>query len=227
MDKAVVLMSGGMDSCVTAAHASISHDIWALHARYGQRTEERELRAFADLCKHFGVPQSRRLVCDLRFYREIGGSALIDRSIAVPEGGEDSPSTPPTYVPFRNALLLSIAVAWAEAVGAETVFIGAIQEDAAGYPDCRKGFIDSFNAMVRWGTREETDVEVVAPFIDKTKSEVVVEGMKLAAPFHLTWACYSSCGPDPCMKCLSCIKRKRAFKEAGFQDPLVSPKGKS
>ena len=224
MERAVVLMSGGMDSCVTATLATKSREVWALHARYGQRTEERELRAFTDLCEHFHMPPSRRLVCDLSFYGKIGGSALIDRSIDMPEGGEEVRATPSTYVPFRNALLLSIAVAWAESVGAGKVFIGAMQEDAAGYPDCRKEFIASFNDMVRLGTREETDVEIVSPFIDKTKAEVVVEGMKLGAPFHLTWACYSSCGPAPCMKCLSCIKRKRAFEEAGFQDPLVSLK---
>ena len=221
MEKAVVLMSGGMDSCVAAALADRTYEIWALHARYGQRTEERELKAFLDLCYYYKIPSPRRLISALPFYGKIGGSALIDRAMEVPDGDEESTSTPPTYVPFRNAVLLSIAVAWAEAIGAGKVFIGAVEEDAAGYPDCRKGFIDSFNAMVGWGTREGTDVVVIAPFIAKNKAEVVREGVRLGAPFHLTWACYTSSGPEPCMKCLSCLKRKKAFEEAGVQDPLL------
>lgn len=222
MERAVVLMSGGMDSCVAASRAARSYEVWAFHAKYGQRTEERELKAFLDLCEYYKIPPSRRLISALPFYGIIGGSALLDRAMDVPEGDEGSPSTPSTYVPFRNAVLLSIAVAWAEVIGAKKVFIGAMEEDAAGYPDCRKGFIDSFNAMVGWGTREGTDVEVVAPLINKKKAEVVREGVRLGAPFHLTWACYSSSGPEPCMSCLSCLKRKRAFEEAGVQDPLLN-----
>lgn len=224
MERAVVLMSGGMDSCVVASRAARSYELWALHAKYGQRTEERELAAFIDLCEYFDIPFSRRLICNLPFYRKIGSSSIIDPSMEIPEGDEESRLTPPTYVPFRNAILLSIAVAWAESIGASKVFIGAVEEDAAGYPDCRKGFIDSFNAMVGWGTREETKVEVIAPLIAKDKAWVVREGMRLGAPFHITWACYSSSGPEPCMKCLSCLKRKRAFDKAGFPDPLLSSK---
>ncbi len=217
MDLAVVLVSGGMDSCVTAAIANLSSRMAFLHVRYGQRTEERELKAFHDIGDYYGVRE--RLVADISYLREIGGSALTDRTIDVPVDGVDTSTIPVTYVPFRNAHLLSIAVSWAEVIGAGKVFIGAVEEDSSGYPDCRESFYRAFQRAVDEGTRPETRIEIVTPLIRMKKWEIVKKGMELKAPFHLTWSCYRD-GSIACGVCDSCRLRLKGFKEAGFRDPI-------
>ncbi len=215
-EKAVILLSGGMDSCVTAASAIRSVDPCFLHINYGQRTEKRELEAFNSIADHYKA--EIRLVADLNYYSQIGGSALTDTSIEVPNG-LDSDDEPVTYVPFRNAGLLSVAVSWAEAMGAEKVFIGATEEDSAGYPDCRKSFYDSFNGVIREGTRSG-NIEVITPVIDMNKAEIVKLGVELDAPLNLTWSCYQR-EDLACGKCDSCLRRLRAFSEAGCTDPIA------
>jgi len=212
----VVLVSGGMDSCVTAAIAARDHDVAFVHAGYGQRTERKERACFTALADHFGV--ERRLLIRLDHLREIGGSSLTDPALAVPHGGP-GPGIPSTYVPFRNAQLLSAAVSWAEALGARGVFIGAVEEDSSGYPDCRRAFFDAFEAMIDQGTRPETRVRVVTPVIQMTKSSIVALGLELGVPFHLTWSCYQD-EERACGTCDSCVLRRRAFSQAGVPDPL-------
>ncbi len=222
--QAVVLLSGGMDSCVTAAIACERYGagkIAALHASYGQRTQARERRAFTDVADFYGI--SERLVVQLDHFRAIGGSALTDQKIAVPEDqlgirGPDG-DIPVTYVPFRNAHFLSVAVSWAEAIGAEAVYIGAVAEDSSGYPDCRPEYYRAFQELVRAGTRPETRIEIVTPVITLKKSEIVRRGVELGAPLHLTWSCYQS-EDAACGACDSCLLRLRAFAEAGVADPI-------
>jgi 7-cyano-7-deazaguanine synthase len=228
MDKtqrqAVVLLSGGMDSCVTAAIARESHgagNIAALHASYGQRTQARERRAFEEIADFYGIRQ--RLVVQLDHFRAVGGSALTDRKIAVPEDelglSGSHGDVPVTYVPFRNAHFLSVAVSWAEAIGAEAVYIGAVAEDSSGYPDCRPEYYRAFQELVKVGTRPETNIEIVTPVIKSKKSEIIRRGVDLGAPLHLTWSCYQS-EDAACSACDSCLLRIRAFAEAGVVDPI-------
>lgn len=221
--RAVVLLSGGMDSCVCAALAARDYDAAALHASYGQRTQERELRAFDGICERLGI--SRRLKVSVPALAAIGGSALTDPNLAVPEAASQfstrEPGTsniPITYVPFRNAHLLAAAVSWAEVIGAEKVFIGAVEQDSSGYPDCRPEYYRAFNEVVRAGTREGR-IEVVAPLIARRKSEIVQLGLELGAPFDLTWSCYTR-QDRACGVCESCILRLRAFEAAGARDPI-------
>jgi 7-cyano-7-deazaguanine synthase len=219
--KAVVLVSGGMDSCVTAAIASQSHRLAFLHASYGQRTECRERQAFDAIADSYRVQE--RLIVRLDHFRAIGGSALTDHRIAVPEGASggivEKREIPSTYVPFRNAHFLSVAVSWAEVIGATAIFIGAVAEDSSGYPDCRPAYYYAFEQLVREGTRPESAISVVTPVITMRKSEIVRLGRDLMAPLELTWSCYqfenSACGV-----CDSCRLRMRAFAEAGLQDPI-------
>ncbi|HXN52570.1 MAG TPA: 7-cyano-7-deazaguanine synthase QueC [Candidatus Acidoferrum sp.] len=222
--QAVVLLSGGMDSCVTAAIARERHgagSLAALHLSYGQRTQERERRAFTDVADLYGIRE--RLVVQLDHFRTIGGSALTDRKIAVPEDelGVPGPhgNIPVTYVPFRNAHFLSVAVSWAEAIGAEAVYIGAVAEDSSGYPDCRPEYYWAFQELVKVGTRPETNIEIVTPVIKLKKSEIIRRGVELGAPLHLTWSCYQS-EDAACGACDSCLLRLRAFAEAGIPDPI-------
>jgi 7-cyano-7-deazaguanine synthase len=219
--KAVVLLSGGMDSCVTAAVARETHELALVHAGYGQRTERRERRAFEEIADHWGVRE--RLAVRLDHLALIGGSALTDSRIAVPPGGTGAPGSaaaiPVTYVPFRNAHLLSVAVSWAEVIGASAVYIGAVAEDSSGYPDCRPEYYAAFQEVVRRGTRPETRIEIVTPVIGMRKSEIVRRGIELAAPLHLTWSCYQY-EDAACGACDSCRLRLRAFAEAGQADPI-------
>ncbi len=222
--KSVVLLSGGMDSCVTAAIARERHGaehLALLHAGYGQRTEERERKAFEEIADFWEV--RRRLVVRLEHFRAIGGSALTDPNIAVPENepgvGARGGSIPVTYVPFRNAHFLSVAVSWAEAIGANFIYIGAVAEDSSGYPDCRPEYYRVFQELVRAGTRPETRIEIVTPVIGMRKSEIVRRGIELGAPLHLTWSCYQS-EDIACGACDSCLLRLRAFEEAGIKDPI-------
>src|SRR2546428_1367032 len=188
---AVVLLSGGMDSCVTAAIARLSCEPAFLHVSYGQRTEERERRAFSDIARHYGV--DRTLVTRLDHLKIIGGSALTDPSRDAIEARRSGSSVPDTYVPFRNTHLLAMAVSWAEVLGAGSVYIGAVQEDSSGSPDCREEYYEAFNRLLRVGTRPETRLEVRTPLLHMSTEEIVREGLRLDAPFHLTW----SCSPGP------------------------------
>jgi len=230
---AVVLLSGGMDSSVAAAMAQERHgagNIAALHAGYGQRTQKRELRAFTEIADFYGMRE--RLVVELEHFRAIGASALTDDRIAVPENalresgakrageGNQPNSIPVTYVPFRNAHFLSVAVSWAEAIGAEAVYIGAVAEDSSGYPDCRPEYYRAFQELVRLGTRPETKIEIATPVITLKKSEIIRRGIELGTPLHLTWSCYQS-EDAACGVCDSCVLRLRAFAEAGVPDPIV------
>lgn len=217
--KAVVLLSGGMDSCVTTAIANETHSLAVFHARYGQRTEQRELRAFEEIADFYGVPE--RLVVRLDALAQIGGSALTDRRIAVPENLPDNSATIPiTYVPFRNAHFLSAAVSWAEVIGATAIYIGAVCEDSSGYPDCRPEYYEAFAQLIRVGTRPETQIEIVTPVIHMHKSEIVRKGVELQAPLELTWSCYQS-DDEACGVCDSCRLRLRAFSQAGHSDPIA------
>ncbi len=220
--KAVVLLSGGMDSCVTAAIAQQTHRLALVHASYGQRTERRERRAFEEIADFYGVRE--RLMVRLEHFAQIGGSALTDLGIPVPEREPQaapgrSGTIPPTYVPFRNAHFLSVAVSWAEVIGAAAVFIGAVAEDSSGYPDCRPEYYRVFADLVRAGTRPETRIEIVTPVIELRKGEIVRRGIGLGAPLHLTWSCYQFEDPA-CGACDSCRLRLRAFAEAGEADPI-------
>jgi len=213
---AVCLVSGGMDSCVTAAIAKEENDeLGFLHVSYGQRTEARERRAFEDLADFFQV--SRRLAVSIEHLKAIGGSSLTDREIPVSEANLESRDIPTSYVPFRNAHLLSIATSWAEIIGANRIYIGAVTEDSSGYPDCRPEFYDAFQRTIEAGTKPETQIEIVTPVIYMRKSEIVKRGVELGAPLELTWSCYQA-EHAACGRCDSCVLRLRAFREAGVRD---------
>jgi 7-cyano-7-deazaguanine synthase len=216
--RAVVLLSGGMDSCVCAALAARDHDAAAVHVSYGQRTEERERRAFLAVCDRLRIRD--RLVVRNEALRAIGGSALTDERIAVPEATPQiGHSIPVTYVPFRNAHFLAVAVSWAEVLGADKVYIGAVQQDSSGYPDCRPEYYRAYNQVVRAGTREGR-IEIVTPLIGLRKAEIVRLGLDLGAPFDLTWSCYSR-EDMACGVCESCVLRLRAFAAAEASDPIA------
>jgi len=217
-NKAVVLMSGGMDSCVTAAIAGQNYQLAGLHASYGQRTEGRELQAFYSLCEHFCVVE--RLAVRLDYFPVIGGSSLIDSRIPIRDADLRSREIPNTYIPFRNAHFLSIATSWAEVIGAKKIFIGAVWEDSSGYPDCRPEYYEAMNRVIRAGTRPSTDITIETPLIYLSKREIVKRGVELAAPFHLTWSCYRD-SEAACGVCDSCALRLRAFQQAGVEDPIV------
>ncbi len=214
--RAVVLLSGGMDSCICAALAVRDHDAAAVHVSYGQRTEERERRAFTAICDRLGIKD--RLVVRNDVFRAIGGSALTDRNIAVPESHAIGKDIPVTYVPFRNAHFLSVAVSWAEVRGTDKIYIGAVEQDSSGYPDCRPEYYRAFNAVIKAGTKEGR-IEIVTPLIAMRKSEIVRLGLELDAPFDLTWSCYSR-EDSACGVCDSCVLRQRAFGDAGAVDPI-------
>jgi 7-cyano-7-deazaguanine synthase len=219
--KAVVLLSGGMDSCVTAAIANQSHQLALLHASYGQRTEARERRAFQEIADFYGAKD--RLMIRLDSFAQIGGSALTDRKIAIPESSDSAAhrsEIPITYVPFRNAHFLSAAVSWAEVIGANAIFVGAVAEDNSGYPDCRPEYYRAFAELVRQGTRPETHIEIATPVIALRKSEIIRRGLELGAPLNLTWSCYQF-EDEACGTCDSCRLRLRAFAEAGLSDPIA------
>ncbi len=223
--RAVVCLSGGMDSTVCATLAARDFEVCGLHISYGQRTESRELRAAREVARHLGLRELLELRTDL--FRRIGGSALTDTSISVPqaapEGSEDisqrtGDEVPVTYVPFRNTHFLAAAVSWAEVLGALTVFIGAVEQDSSGYPDCRPAYYKAFNALIAAGTRNG-DIRVVTPLIGMRKREIVRLGVELRAPLHVSWSCYAG-ESEACGTCESCALRLRAFAEAGERDPI-------
>jgi 7-cyano-7-deazaguanine synthase len=215
---AVVLLSGGMDSTVCMAIArSEGYDLAALHLNYGQRTQERELKAFHDVADFYDV--QRRLVVDVSHFAAIGGSSLTDTSIEVTAPNLANPHIPTSYVPFRNANILSIAVSWAEVLGASALYIGAVEEDGSGYPDCRSEFYEAFQRVINVGTKPETRIHLSTPVIGYSKSDIVRRGVELGAPLHLTWSCYKR-SDIACGECDSCALRLRGFHRAGFPDPI-------
>jgi 7-cyano-7-deazaguanine synthase len=216
--SAVVLLSGGMDSCVCAALAARDHHAAALHVSYGQRTEQRERRAFQDICDRLSIQE--RLVVRNEALHLIGGSALTDPTIAVPQTHQDPGASgiPVTYVPFRNAHFLAAAVSWAEVLGADSVYIGAVEPDSSGYPDCRPEYYRAFNEVIKAGTKAG-NIQVVTPLIAMHKAEIVRLGLELNAPFDLTWSCYQR-EDRACGVCDSCILRLRAFRDTGAEDPI-------
>jgi 7-cyano-7-deazaguanine synthase len=215
--RAVVLVSGGMDSCVTAAIAARDYQCAFLHLNYRQRTEQRELRSFHEIAAHYGVAQT--LVISMEHLAAIGGSSLTDHSMAVTPADLHASGIPTSYVPFRNANLLAVAVSWAEVLRAEAVFIGAVEEDSSGYPDCRRSFYEAYNAVIREGTKPDTHIHIITPLIELTKTQIVQRGIELDAPLHLTWSCYQR-EDVACGTCDSCALRLRGFQNAGVQDPI-------
>lgn len=218
--RAVVLTSGGMDSAVTVAIAAQTHDVALLHATYGQRTAVRERRAFEAIADHYRVGD--RLVLDLSHLSAIGGSALTDADAALETydpATTGQGAIPRSYVPFRNANLLSAAVSWAEALGAEAVYIGAVEADSSGYPDCRATFLEAFEAAADLGTRPDTHIAIRAPLIELSKADIVRRGVELDAPLHLTWSCYQA-EERACGVCESCGLRLKGFADAGHPDPI-------
>jgi 7-cyano-7-deazaguanine synthase len=214
--RAVILLSGGMDSCVCAALAAKDHNAAAVHVSYRQRTEQRERQSFLAICERMKIRD--RLMVRNEALPMIGGSALTDNSIAVPDSHTLGQSVPVTYVPFRNAHFLAVAISWAEVLGAEKVYIGAVEPDSSGYPDCRPAYYKAFNDVARAGTKEGK-IEIVTPLIAMRKAEIVRLGLELGAPFDLTWSCYKR-EDAACGVCDSCVLRLRAFEAAGAPDPI-------
>ncbi|MEP9412708.1 MAG: 7-cyano-7-deazaguanine synthase QueC [Candidatus Brocadia sp.] len=218
-DLAIVLVSGGMDSCVTAAIARVQYQLAFLHVNYGQRTESRELKSFNDIASYYNIPGDRILISNIDYLSKIGGSSLTDPRMNVQDAQVDTNEIPTSYVPFRNTHLLTIAVSWGEVIGAKKVFIGAVEQDSPGYPDCRPSYYEAFNNLIKIGTKPTTCIEVETPLIHKSKSEIVKTGISLNAPLHLSWSCYRNTN-KACGLCHSCFLRLKAFKEAGVKDPI-------
>jgi len=216
--KAIVLVSGGMDSCVSVAMAAAENESVALlHISYGQRTEARERKAFNDIADFYGVKD--RLDVSIEYLAKIGGSSLTDASMDVTEADLESKEIPTSYVPFRNANMLAIATSWAEVIGAKRIYIGAVAEDSSGYPDCRPEFYAAFQQTINTGTKPDTHIKIHTPIIDLTKAEIVMKGLELNAPLHLTWSCYRR-EDLACGTCDSCALRLRGFDQAGIVDPI-------
>ena len=216
-NTAVVALSGGMDSCVTAAIANKNFELALAHINYGQRTEARELKAFNDIADFYEV--QKRLVIDYTHLSKIGGSSLTDKKIKVTEADLTNKSIPSSYVPFRNANILSACISWAEVLNASAVFIGAVYEDSSGYPDCRPEFFTAFEKMIDAGTKPSTKIKIETPIINYSKSEIIKKGIELGAPLKLTWSCYQN-EDEACGVCDSCALRLRGFQQAGIEDPI-------
>ncbi len=215
-EKAIVLLSGGLDSCVVTAIAQENYYVCLLHVNYGQLTDKREEKAFKDIAEYYKVKDF--LNVDIGYLQKIGGSSLTDEALTIPEKSSNN-DIPSTYVPFRNANLLSIATSWAEVIGAKKIFIGAMEEDSSGYPDCRESFFTSFNKTIEQGTKPDTHIEIETPVLHNTKAEVVKIGLELHAPLHLTWSCYQN-EEKACGVCESCTLRITAFQKVGYPDPI-------
>ncbi|MEQ8191748.1 MAG: 7-cyano-7-deazaguanine synthase QueC [Candidatus Eremiobacterota bacterium] len=213
---AIALVSGGMDSSVTAAIAGEDYELALLHVNYGQKTELRELKAFHDIADFYDV--EKRLIVNIDYLKHIGGSSLTDDTMEISTSGL-SDEIPSSYVPFRNTHIIAMAVSWAEVIGAEKIFIGAVEEDSSGYPDCTKSYYEAYNKLIEVGTKPSTHIEIITPVIDMKKSEIVKKGMALGAPLHLTWSCYGN-SELACGECDSCLLRLRGFREAGVEDPI-------
>jgi len=219
MSRAVVLLSGGLDSCVTTAIAAQTHDLALLHLTYGQRTARREAKAFCDIADFYGVPASSRRTVDMQYLAQIGGSSLTDPTIPVPDAHLSRNEVPNTYVPFRNAHLLCLGTSWAEVIDASALYIGIVEEDSSGYPDCTREFCTAFADAIRSGTPTNRTIELVTPVINKSKAEIVQLGQALGAPLSLTWSCYQN-EDRACGRCDSCALRLRAFAQAAMTDPI-------
>lgn len=218
-ELAVCLVSGGMDSLVTAAIANTMHEHLAfLHLNYGQKTEKRELESFKKIAEFYNVPLSRQKIIDVSFLKQIGGSSLTDDSIDVKKYKGESKEIPDSYVPFRNTHIISMAVSWAEIIGAKKIYIGAVYEDSSGYPDCRPSYYEAINALIKQGTKNG-DIEVVTPVIYLKKEEIVQKALDLKAPLELSWSCYER-NDKACGVCDSCALRLRGFQKAGVSDPI-------
>jgi len=215
---AVVLLSGGLDSCVTTAIAREKHNVALLHVGYAQRTQTREYNCFRSIARYYKVPETRTLALELDFLRKIGGSSLTDPNIPVDKETTNA-GIPTSYVPFRNTHLLSIAVSWAEVIKAESIYIGAVQQDSPDYPDCRAEYYEAYNKLVEVGTKPSTNIRVVTPLLNMSKSEIVKKGIQLSAPLQLTWSCYER-NDKACGHCQSCRLRLKAFADVGVQDKI-------
>lgn len=219
MEKAIVLLSGGMDSLVCAGEAfSDKKQVSLLHMNYGQKTSARERKSFDDIADFYNVPEKDRKIIDMTFLKQIGGSSLTDDQIDVKNYKGDSDAIPDSYVPFRNSIILSLAVSWAEVVGATKLYIGANFEDSPGYPDCRPSYYEAFNKVIKEGTKAG-NIEILTPVIHLKKKEIVQRGVALKVPFELSWSCYSN-SDKACGICDSCALRLRGFREAGLKDPI-------
>ncbi|SRR5690606_27035922 len=214
---AVVAVSGGMDSCITAAIAKQDYDLAFVHANYGQRTEKRELKAFNDIADFYKV--EKRLIVDLTHLAKIGGSSLTDTAIEVSEANLHPKEIPTSYVPFRNSNILAVCTSWAEVLNASAIFIGAVYEDSSGYPDCRPEFFKAFERVIELGTKPEIQIKISTPIIHFSKADIVRKGIELNAPLELTWSCYKN-EDEACGVCDSCALRLRGFKQAGYEDPI-------
>lgn len=217
---AIVLLSGGLDSCVTTAIAAQCHDRLALlHLNYGQRTQDRELRAFNDIAAFYAVDPAMRLIVGLPSIAAVGGSSLLQNGPALPTAKLGSDDVPSTYVPFRNGQILAIAAGWAEVLGAQAIYVGAVEEDSSGYPDCRQSFFAAFAQAIDQGTRPGFAPRIETPLIHMSKAEIVTQGLALNAPLHLSWSCYGE-SELACGQCESCLLRLRGFSQAGVSDPI-------
>ncbi|MDR3665849.1 MAG: 7-cyano-7-deazaguanine synthase QueC [Ignavibacteriaceae bacterium] len=214
---AIVSLSGGLDSCVTTSIANQEFDLALFHANYKQRTEKRELKSFHEIGDYYGI--EKRLIIDFPHFSKIGGSSLTDRKITVKKADLSNKFVPDSYVPFRNANILSACISWGEVIGASAIFIGAVCEDSSGYPDCRPEFFTAFEKMANLGTRPETNIKIITPVINFSKKEIVLKGKELDAPLHLTWSCYQN-EVEACGICDSCALRLRGFQLAGIEDPI-------
>lgn len=215
---AIVLVSGGLDSCVTAALAHQEYELAFLHVNYGQRTAKRELKAFEDIAQHYKV--KKRLLADSSYLKTIGGSSLVDVTIPIEQSELSTIDIPSTYVPFRNTHLIAIATSWAETIKAQAIFIGAVEQDSSGYPDCRQKYFQIFEQLIEEGTRPDTHISLKTPIIELKKSAIIRKALELNAPLHLTWSCYQESG-EACGLCESCLLRLRGFHEAGVEDPIA------
>ena len=216
---AISLVSGGMDSLISTAIATTQHSSLALlHLNYGQRTEEKELKCFYSIADHYGIEKNMCKVIDAKFLHEIGGSSLTDTTIAVPHYSKDRKDIPNSYVPFRNTHIISMAVSWGEVIGAKKIYIGAVEEDSSGYPDCRPSYYQAINAVIKEGTKNGS-IRVVTPLIHMNKKDIILKALELKAPLKLTWSCYQN-NQTACGICDSCQLRLAAFKKAGIQDPI-------
>ena len=216
-ELAVVAVSGGLDSCITTAIASKDYDLALVHINYGQKTESKELQSFHKIADYYKV--SKKLVIDFTHFQKIGGSSLTDKSIQISKADLTSKLVPTSYVPFRNANILAACVSWAEIIGAQKIFIGAVFEDSSGYPDCRPEFFKSFEATANLGTKPETQIKIETPIIYLSKKEIIKLGLELKAPLELTWSCYRN-DDEACGVCDSCALRLRGFQSLNVVDPI-------
>jgi len=214
---AVIAVSGGLDSCVTAAIANEKYQLAFAHINYGQRTQERELKAFNEIADYYSV--EKRIIIDFTHLAKIGGSSLTDKSMEIHDADLENQEIPNSYVPFRNANILTACVSWAEVIEAEAIYIGAVFEDSSGYPDCRPDFFEAFNSVINLGTKTNTNIRIETPIIHMNKNEIIEHGNKLNAPLHLTWSCYKN-EDEACGVCDSCALRLRGFQKAGIEDPI-------